>query len=57
MRAAPGVDPHKLAAALNGYHLPGVEFRPITYKPYYFIFTNQVVGGVQIYFTDRAARP
>ncbi len=31
--AAPGLDPHKLAGALNGYHLRGVELRPITYKP------------------------
>jgi uncharacterized protein YbbC (DUF1343 family) len=31
--AAPDVDPHKLAAQLNGYHLPGVRFQPITFKP------------------------
>ncbi len=55
--AAPGLDPHKLAEALNGYHLRGVEFRPITYKPYYFTFSNQVVGGVQVYFTDPARAP
>ena len=55
--AAPGLDPHKLAEALNGYHLPGVEFRPITYKPYYFTFSNQVVGGVQIYFTEPDRAP
>ena len=55
--AAPGLDPHKLAAALNGYHLQGVAFRPITYKPYYFAFSNQVVSGVQIYFTRPASAP
>lgn len=55
--AAPGVDPHKLADRLNGYQLPGVRFRPITYKPYYFMFTNQLIGGVQIFFTDRAKAP
>ena len=37
--------------------LPGVRFAPITYKPYYFMFTNQVIGGVQIFFTDRANAP
>ena len=55
--AAPGLDSHKLADALNGYHLPGVAFRPITYKPYYFTFSNQVVGGVQIYFTEPDRAP
>ena len=55
--AAPGLDPHQLADELNGYQLPGVKFQPITYKPYYFTFTNQVIGGVQIYFTDRADAP
>ena len=55
--AAPGLDPHQLAARLNGCQLPGVKFRPITYKPYYFAFSNQVVGGVQIYFTNPAGAP
>jgi len=55
--AAPGLDPHRLAEALNGYHLRGVEFRPTTYKPYYFTFSNQVIGGVQIYFTEPSRAP
>jgi uncharacterized protein YbbC (DUF1343 family) len=55
--AAPGLHPHKLAEALNGSHLRGVAFRPITYKPYYFAFSNQVVGGVQIYFKEPAGAP
>jgi len=55
--AAPDVVPHKLAEQLNGYHLPGVRFQPITYKPYYFMFTGQVIGGVQIFYTDRATAP
>lgn len=55
--AAPGLDPHRLAAALNGYGLPGIRFKPITYKPYYFTFKDQVIGGVQLYFTDPARAP
>ena len=55
--AAPGLDPHKLAEALNAYRLPGVKWRPITYKPYYFTFTNQVVGGAQLYFTEPGRAP
>jgi len=37
--------------------LPGVRFAPVTYKPYYFAFENQVISGVQIYFTDPARAP
>lgn len=55
--AAPGLDPHKFADQLNGYHLPGVKFQPITYRPYYYTFSNQVVGGVHIFFTDRSRAP
>ncbi len=55
--AAPDVDKHKLAETLNAYHLPGVRFQPVTYKPYYFSFSNQVISGVQLYFTDPAHAP
>ena len=55
--AAPGVDMHKLAAAMNGYHLPGVRFQPVTFKPYYAAYKGEPVGGVQIYFTDPAVAP
>lgn len=55
--AAPEVNPHLLATALNGYDLRGVRFKPVTYKPYYFSFKDQVIGGVQVYFTDPAHAP
>lgn len=55
--AAPGVDMHKLAEALNAYQLPGVRFQPITFKPYYFGLENEVLGGAQIFFTDPARAP
>lgn len=55
--AAPGVDMHRLAAAMNGYHLPGVRFQPVTFKPYYAAYKGEPVGGVQIYFTDPAVAP
>ncbi len=55
--AAPGVDKHKLADALNAYHLRGVRFVPVSYKPYYFAFSNQPIAGVQIYFTDPRRTP
>ena len=55
--AAPGVDMHQFAEALNAYHLPGVRFVPVTYKPYYFTFKDQIISGAQIYFTDPAHAP
>jgi len=55
--AAPDVDKHRLADALNGYSLPGVRFVPVTYKPYYFAFSNQDIAGVQVYFTEPAKAP
>ncbi len=55
--AAPGLDPHKTADMLNAYHLPGVKFQPITYKPYYFAYTNDMNGGVQLFFTDPSRAP
>jgi uncharacterized protein YbbC (DUF1343 family) len=55
--AATNVNPFKLAEALNGYKLPGVRFLPVTYKPYYGPFQDEVIGGAQLYFTDPAHAP
>jgi uncharacterized protein YbbC (DUF1343 family) len=55
--AAPNIDAHKLAAFLNAYRLPGIKFQPVTYQPYYFTFTNQVIDGVQLYFLDPGRAP
>lgn len=55
--AATNVNPHQLAAKLNSYELPGVRFQPVTFKPYYAAFKEQMVGGVQLYFTDPATAP
>src|SRR5882724_1809360 len=55
--AAPGLDPHQMAELLNGYKLPGVRFNPVTYKPYYFTFKDQLIGGVQLYFTEPSRAP
>ncbi len=53
----PKVASQKLAAKLNSYGLRGVSFRPLTYKPYYSTYKDEVVGGVQLYFTDAANAP
>jgi uncharacterized protein YbbC (DUF1343 family) len=55
--AAPGLDSHKMAEVLNGYQLPGVRFKAITYKPYYFSFKDESLGGAQIFITDPARAP
>ena len=55
--AAPGMDAHRFCEAMNRYHLPGVVFYPIVYKPYYFSFKDQEVGGAQLYITDPARAP
>jgi uncharacterized protein YbbC (DUF1343 family) len=55
--AAPDLDSHKTAELLNSYRLPGVKFKATTYRPYYFTFKDQVLRGVQIFFTDPAHAP
>ena len=55
--AGPGVDPHQLAGLLDAYALPGVKFKPVTFRPYYFAFKDEMVGGVQVFFTDPAHAP
>jgi uncharacterized protein YbbC (DUF1343 family) len=55
--AAPDFESYKAAEVLNGYKLPGIKFRPLTYKPYYFSFKDQEVDGVQLYITDPAHAP
>ena len=53
----PKMDPHALAAKLNAYALRGVVFRPLTYKPYYSTYKEEIIGGVQLHFTDAANAP
>jgi uncharacterized protein YbbC (DUF1343 family) len=33
--------------------LPGVYFQPVTFKPFYGVFKDQLINGSQIYYTDR----
>lgn len=53
---APWMDGRELRSAIP--KLRGVEFRPITVKPFYFRYIGEEVHGVQIYVTDsRRYRP
>ena len=49
---APWIDADSLATALNDLNLPGIEFRPIYFKPYYSVFKGENIQGVQLYVTD-----
>jgi uncharacterized protein YbbC (DUF1343 family) len=49
----PSFDSFGLADQMNQMKMPGVLFEPITYKPFYSLFRDEVVNGVQIFFTDR----
>jgi len=49
---APYIKSRDFADALNSYHLPGVFFRPVYYKPYYGTHKGEMCGGVQVMITD-----
>ncbi|MDR1369762.1 MAG: DUF1343 domain-containing protein [Dysgonamonadaceae bacterium] len=50
--AAQWIDAEKLTANLNNLNLPGVQFRPIHYKPYYGAQKDVYLHGVQPHITD-----
>jgi uncharacterized protein YbbC (DUF1343 family) len=52
---APWIDGYALARYLNSLNLPGVQFRPISYIPFYKDTTGLRYKGVQIHIIDRAA--
>ena len=49
---APWVDAQALQKKLESYDLPGVAFRPIYYKPLFGSLRDQLVQGVQYFYTD-----
>jgi len=51
---APFVDGHSLAERLAAHRLPGVGFRPLSFRPTFHKFAGQTCGGIQIHVTDRA---
>ncbi len=46
------INPDTLAYHMNNLNLPGVIFRPITFKTNYGIWLDKILNGVQIHFTD-----
>lgn len=49
----PWVDGEKLAEYLTSRRLAGVEFRPLSYRPFYFDTSGGRFQGVQIHVMDR----
>lgn len=50
--AAEWINSVELANKMNSFQLPGVVFRPITYKPYYAFGKDKMLNGVQIHILD-----
>ncbi len=50
--AADWINPELLANKMNELNLPGVIFRPITFKPFYGHDNGKELHGVQIHITD-----
>jgi uncharacterized protein YbbC (DUF1343 family) len=50
--AAEWIDADTLASYMNKLNLPGVIFRPISYKPLYGTWEDKILNGVQIHITD-----
>jgi uncharacterized protein YbbC (DUF1343 family) len=46
------INPEHFAAQLTAMRIPGVLFRPLTFKPFYGRLTGKQLGGVQIHITN-----
>lgn len=55
--AASWIDAQKLLSKLREMEIPGVEFRPIHYKPYYGFGKATDLQGVEMFITDYDAAP
>ncbi len=57
LTGAPWIDSQKLSDRLTALSIPGVEFRPLHFKPYFSKFNGLNCGGIQIYITDPSVAP
>lgn len=57
LTGATWINAQRLTEKLTSLSIPGVEFRPIHYKPFYAIFKGENLNGVEIYITDPEAAP
>lgn len=52
LMGAEGIDPELITTKLNNLKLPGVIFRPNTWRPFYGNYQGKTLGGVQVHITD-----
>lgn len=57
LAGATWIDAQKLSDRLTSLKIPGVEFRPIHYKPFYAIFKGENLHGIEVYVRDASAAP
>ncbi len=50
---APWIDPDDFAGALSRVDLTGVLFRPLSFKPTWDMYRDELCGGVQLHVLDR----
>jgi uncharacterized protein YbbC (DUF1343 family) len=50
---APFVDGYRLAERLGSYDLPGVRFRPLSFRPTFHKHAGKSCGGIQLHVVDR----
>jgi uncharacterized protein YbbC (DUF1343 family) len=50
---APFIDGYRLVEQLSGYDLPGVRFRPLSFRPTFHKYATKSCGGIQIHVSDR----
>lgn len=49
----PYANGEQLAAEMNARKLPGVYFRPMSYKPFYFDTTGRFLHGIQVHLMNK----
>lgn len=52
LATAPWIDGQKLCDALRDASVPGTDWRPVWFKPFYSLFKGEAVSGVEPYFTS-----
>lgn len=57
LTGATWINAQKLSENLSELNIPGVEFRPIHYKPFYALYKGENLSGVEIYVTDEEVAP
>jgi len=55
LAGAPFLDSERFAKALNDEKLPGIVFRPASFKPSFHKWAGKTCGGVQLHVTERDA--